>query len=141
MAQRCLQDGSAFERFRQIVEAQGGDPSLIDDATRLPHAANVQEFKARRRGYVLAADARPLGLASNALGAGRKKVTDAVDPAVGLRLRTKPGEHVEAGQPLCDVHWNEPERLKDALPYIESAFRIGDRPPRPRLLVHSVLEG
>lgn len=141
LAGRAIQSGSAFTRFRRIVEAQGGNPETIDEPNRLPKANHVEEFRSRETGYLQHADARLLGLASNALGAGRQKVTDSVDPAVGLWMRKKPGDRVEVGEPLCDIHWNERHRLKEAEALIESAFRVGRTRPRPRPLVHAVLEG
>ena len=114
---------------------------MIDNPDILPHAKHVQEFAARSKGFVTRCDAKLLGLASNALGAGRNKVEDTIDPAVGLYLKKKLGDAVARGETLCEIHWNDEKRLHNALPLIEKAFEVTPRPGRNRPLIHAVLEG
>ena len=86
-------------------------------------------------------DAKLLGLASNTLGAGRNRVDDLIDPAVGIHLEKKLGDRVVKGDVLCRIHWNDKNRLANALPLIEQAFQIKTKPVRRRPLIHAILKG
>ena len=141
MAYEAVSTGEAAEKLRQIIRAQGGDARVVDNPGLLPKAANVQEFRSRSHGRVARCDARLLGLASNALGAGRNRVDDIVHPAVGLYLEKKMGDPVKRGDVLCQIHWNDSKRLRDAMPLIEKAFEVKSRPARTRPLIHAILEG
>jgi pyrimidine-nucleoside phosphorylase len=141
MAYEAVSKGEAAKRFRQIIRAQGGDERVVDDPDLLPKAAHRQDFRARVAGFVTQCDAKLLGLASNALGAGRNRVDDVIDPAVGLYVEKKLGDRVSRGDVLCQIHWNDEKRLGDALALIEQAFEIKARPARSRPVIHAVLEG
>ena len=141
MAYEAVSKGHAAERFRQIIRAQGGDARVVDNPDLLPRASNIQEFRSRSNGFVTRCDAKLLGLASNALGAGRNRVDDIIHPAVGLYLDRKLGDRVKRGDVLCQIHWNDEGRLISAMPLIELAFEIKTRPVRSRPLIHAVLEG
>ena len=141
MAYEALSTGAAADKFRQIVELQGGDERVVGDPDLLPAAAFVEEFQSPSHGFVTRCDARFLGMASNALGAGRNRVDDMVDPAVGINLVKKYGEPVKRGDVLCRIHWNDQERLRSAMPFIHQAFEIKTRSPLHRPLIHAVLEG
>lgn len=141
MAYEAVSKGEAAEKFRQIIRAQGGDGRVVDNPGLLPKAANVQEFHARSNGFVTRCDAKLLGLASNALGAGRNRVDDIIHPAVGLYLEKKLGDRVKRGDVLCQIHWNDAKRLRDATPLIQQAFEVKARPAKSRPLIRAVLEG
>jgi len=141
MAYEAVSSGAAAERFRQIIREQGGDPRVVDHPDMLPQADFVDAFKSTRDGVVTRCDAKLLGLASNALGAGRNRVDDVVNPAVGLYLERKTGDRVKRGDILCRVHWNDKTRLRSAMPLIEKAFEVQGRAVEPRPLIHAVLEG
>jgi len=141
MAYEAISTGAAADKFRQIIRSQGGDERVVTNPDLLPSTAFVDEFRSPSHGFVTRCDARFLALASNALGAGRNRVDDSVDPAVGLCLEKKTGDHVKRGDVLCRVHWNEQKRLQEAMPFINQAFQIAKRPPMHRPLIHAVLEG
>lgn len=141
MAYEAVSKGEAANRFRQIIKAQGGNERVMDDPNLLPRAAHVHELRARKSGFVTRCDARLLGLASNALGAGRNRLDDVIDPAVGLYLEKKLGDRVTQGDVLCQIHWNDEKRLNEARPITEHAFEIKARPSKRRRLIHAVLEG
>jgi pyrimidine-nucleoside phosphorylase len=141
MAYEAVSKGHALQRFREIVRLQGGDNRVIDDSSLLPQAANIQDFRSRSHGFVTRCDAKLLGLASNALGAGRNRMEDTIDPAVGLYLAKKTGDRVKRGDVLCKIHWNDTRRLRDALPLIEQAFEVKSKVGRIRPLIHAVMEG
>jgi pyrimidine-nucleoside phosphorylase/thymidine phosphorylase len=132
----AVADGRGLAKLEEIVRAQGGDPAALRDPGRLPRAPRTYEVGAEGAGVVEAIDAEALGLAAVALGAGRARVDDRVDPAVGLVVHKRLGERVERGEPLCTVHEgdrSEPRRAASAR--IAGAFRIGSAAPPPRPLV------
>jgi pyrimidine-nucleoside phosphorylase len=132
---RSLDDGSALERFRMIVEAQGGDPRVLDDVRRMPGGARVHTIEAARGGYITAMHAGAIGRASVALGAGRERVDSPIDPAVGFMLRARPGDRVAQGDPILDVHYRDDARLAGAERLAREAIEIGDAPPPAAPLV------
>ena len=135
----AIASGAGLDRFRRIIEAQGGDPKVIDDYTRLPQAPYHHIVSAPRAGYVGAIDAELVGRASVALGAGRDRVEDPVDPAVGILLAAKPGDAVRAGDPVLEMHYRDRGRLEAALRLTSRAIAIDDHaPPRVDLIVGEV---
>jgi pyrimidine-nucleoside phosphorylase len=139
MALATIESGAARQRFFDIVEAQGGDIRALENPGLLPKARNITALKAPRTGIVNRADARLIGDACNALGAGRAKIDDPIDPAVGVVLRRKVGDRAVRGETLCDIHWNDEQGLSSAMPLLKEAFGIGDRAPRRRPLILDVL--
>ena len=133
-ARETIRTGAALERFRQIIEAQSGDPHVVDDYSRLPHVPNRHVVEAERSGYVARLDAELIGRASVALGAGRDRVEDAVDPAVGISIRATVRDAVRTGDPLLELHYRDRARLQTA-----QAIAIrDDQPPRAPLIVGEV---
>ena len=135
LAQDAIDSGAALDRFRRIIETQGGDPRVVDDVSRLPHVDARHLVPAPRSGYVRRMDAELIGRASVTLGAGRDRVEDAVDPAVGILVHAKPGAKVSAGDTLLDVLYRDKARLDASLDLIRRAIVIGDEPPAPRPLI------
>jgi len=137
--QRAIASGAGLERFRQIIEIQGGDPRVVDDYGRLPHVADRHVVAASRGGFVTGLNAELVGRASVTLGAGRDRVEDPVDPAVGIMVIAKPGEAVRAGAPVLELHFRDRARLEAAMRLTNQAITIGDEPPAPgRLIVGEV---
>jgi pyrimidine-nucleoside phosphorylase len=138
-AREAVRTGAALERFRQIVEAQSGDPHVVDDYSRLPHVPDRHIVEAERSGYVARLDAELIGRASVALGAGRDRVDDPVDPAVGISIRATVRDAVRTGDPLLELHYRHRARLQTALSLALQAIAIGDdQPPRAPLIVGEV---
>jgi len=135
LAQHAIDSGAALDRFRRIIETQGGDPRVIDDVSRLPQANQRHPVPAPRSGYVVRMDAELIGRASVTLGAGRDRVEDAVDPAVGILVNAKPGTEVSAGDTVLDVLYRDKARLDRSLDLLTRAIVIGDEPPVPRPLI------
>jgi len=129
---QALGSGAALAKFAQLLERQGGDPRVIDDYHRLPAAPAQEPLPASRSGYVRAMRAESLGVASNILGAGRSKVGDPVDHAVGIVTRVGIGDQVRAGDPLVDLHHRDGHGLAEALTLCAAAVEIGDEPPPRR---------
>ena len=134
--------GEGTKRFRAMVEAQGGDGAVVDDPGRLPAAPVVHPVPAPRAGVVTDLEPRALGEAVVDLGGGRRRAEDTIDPAVGVRLRARPGDRVEAGDPLAEVLAADAataERV--AAERVKPAFTIGDTEPDPRTLVRYLVTG
>ena len=134
-ARASIASGSALDRFRQIVEAQGGDPRIIDNPARLPRVEQREIVRADRGGFLSRLDAELVGRASVALGAGRDRVEDAVDPAVGIVIKARPGDRVSAGDPVLELHVRESSRLDRALGLARQAVVIGDKAPTETPLI------
>jgi pyrimidine-nucleoside phosphorylase len=114
LAEKCIADGSALETLRVLVKAQGGDVSFVDDLSKFERAKYVEVVNSPRSGYVSQVNARGVGEASVALGAGRAKKSDSVDHAVGFIIHKKVGDQVQAGEPLFEIHANNEEKLAEA---------------------------
>jgi len=124
----AIADGSALARFRRLVEAQGGDARVIDDPGRLPAPRRRIAIEASAAGVVRSLAARPIGMASMLLGAGRTRVDSAIDPAVGVILHKKVGEAVARGEPLGTLLVNDERALAQAQDMIRAAYEIGEGP-------------
>lgn len=123
-------NGSALEKWRDMVKAQGGDP----DAP-LPEASERKTITAPRSGYLTALDARAVGVAAWRLGAGRSRKEDPIDHAAGIVCLAKPGGHLEEGQPLLELHTSDPSKFEHAEAALAGGFEIGDDAPEPRPIV------
>jgi pyrimidine-nucleoside phosphorylase len=140
--EQAIDDGRGLRKLAEIVEAQGGDPRALHDPDRLPRPVRVVDVPAPAAGVVEAIDAEAVGLAAMALGAGRTRVEDAVDPAAGVEVRKKVGERVEAGEPIASMQLGErplepPEAVAARL---RAAWRIGSGPASPGPLVVERIE-
>lgn len=136
---RLLDGGQALAKFRAMVEAQGGDPRAVDDPARLPRAPRVTEFRAERAGVVAHFDTAEVGRACNILGAGRERTEDGIDHSVGLVLRRRLGDRVEAGDVLIEIHHRDGERLERCLAILRRSVRVGEEPEGPQPLIHARL--
>jgi pyrimidine-nucleoside phosphorylase/thymidine phosphorylase len=129
----AVRSGAGLARFAALIEAQGGDPRVIDDPQRLPTARHRLEVRAPAGGYVAAIDAFALGMAGMRMGGGRSRAEDIIDPAVGIEIVRSLGDEVERGEPVAVLHHNGGG---DALlAAVESAFSIEARPPEQRPLI------
>jgi pyrimidine-nucleoside phosphorylase len=141
-AEAALDDGSALDRFRRMVQAQGGDPRVVDDpAGVLPRAPVVVPLLADRAGFVAAVAADRVGVASGALGAGRLHKGDPIDPAVGIVMRPKIGDRVEVGETLGEVHARTDEDADEAVGHALAALTLVEHEVEPPPLVHDWLPG
>jgi len=138
---RLLESGKALERFREMVAAQGGDPRTVDDVDRLPRAINQKTVCAPRSGWVMAVKARQIGSASLALGAGRRDLDDRIDFSVGILVHKRTGDAVEAGEPVCTVHYNREEQWALVQGTLQAAFHIGEKRVESPPLIKRMVEG
>lgn len=139
MAEKSLQDGSAFAKFRELVIAQGGDVSVVDDLGKLPEAELVQTLKSDQSGYVETVDARIVGETAVLLGAGRAQKGDKIDLAVGINVLIKIGERVEAGAPFFEVHANDRVKLNEAMVRLREAVKLTESPVKKPPYFHGII--
>jgi len=137
----ALTSGAGVERFRAIIEAQGGDPRVIDDYDRLPSAPISDVWRAPRRGIVARMDAELVGRAAVVLGAGRDRVDADVDPAAGIDIAAAPGDEVGAGAAVFTLRTSDRARLDAARRLLDDAVTIGGEAPAARPLVLEIIDG
>ncbi|WP_376793432.1 pyrimidine-nucleoside phosphorylase [Thermoflexus sp.] len=124
MAEEALASGAAWEKFRALVAAQGGDVAQIEEPERLPRARLIREIPSPAEGYLAEVRAYEVGMAAVALGAGRTKKGEPIDHAVGILVHRKVGAFVRRGEPLFTVHANDEQRLAEAEGWLARAVRI-----------------
>jgi len=132
---RALASGAGVDAFRRIIENQGGDPRVVDDYARLPSAPDSIAIAATRSGAVTALHAEAVGRAAVALGAGRARLDDAVDPGVGIEVVAHVGERVAKGDPVLLVRHRAGRGLGEAVELLEGAVQVGDDAPARQPLV------
>ncbi len=137
----AISSGRAARKFQEIIEAQGGNPAVVDDPELLPQAAEVELFVAARDGVVAQVEPRAIGRGITALGGGRTKVEDTVDPSVGFVITARPGDVVRAGEPLATIFARDAAGVAAGRAALQQSIRLADDadPPLP-LISHRVTE-
>ena len=123
-AEKAMADGSAFEKFRVLVKAQGGDVSYVDDTSKFPRAKYVEAVESPMDGSLSQVGARSVGEASVILGGGRAKKSDSIDHAVGIVVHHKVGDKVQKGEPLFTIHANDESKLAEAREMTLAAHKL-----------------
>ncbi len=137
--EETVSSGSALEVFARVIEAQGGNPGVLDNESLLPQPAHVWEYTASTEGTVVECDPLDIGNAVVRLGGGRQEKQDEVDPAVGVTVLAKLGDRVAQGQPLARVSYNHQSQLDNARELLESAWVISDGPaPEHPLIIGEI---
>jgi pyrimidine-nucleoside phosphorylase len=139
LAENKLVDGSGYRKFKQVIQAQGGNAQALDKFELLPNATGMREISSPRAGYVSIIDAEDIGQASTLMGAGRDRKDDRIDPAVGVILEVKVGEKVDAGAVLCRLYYTSEEHVEEAAEIVEGAFRISSAKAEDRELILEVV--
>ena len=138
-SEKLIASGKALERFRQMVELQGGDPRAIDDPEKLPQAGHSTILSSPSSGYVASLQCEQVGTACVILGGGRERKEDSVDPAVGIVLHKKVGDAVSPGEPLATIYYNAENKAQHARQLLQQSFQIADSPREKRPLIHRVI--
>lgn len=125
-----LSNGKALEKFAQMIEAQGGNPRVTEDRSLLGTAKSQIAFKAHHSGFLQSIDTRGIGIAAMLLGAGRQKVSDAIDFNVGIETRVRLGDEVREGDTLFVLHSNGTNE-QEALELIKNSISMGEQKPSP----------
>jgi thymidine phosphorylase len=137
--EKTIGTGRAAEQFQRIIEAQGGNPGVVDDPAVLPQAAECEIFAAPRRGFVARIEPKPIGRGIIEMGGGRTRVEDIADPSVGFVITARPGDWVEAGEALATIFARDRAGIGSGRAALRAAFVIADEaePPLP-LVSHRV---
>jgi pyrimidine-nucleoside phosphorylase len=123
-AEKAMANGSAFEKFRVLVKAQGGDVSYVDDTSKFPRAKYVEAVESPMDGSISQVGARSVGEASVILGGGRAKKSDSIDHAVGIVVHHKVGDKVQKGEPLFTIHADDEAKLAEARAMTLAAHKL-----------------
>ena len=137
--EKILKEGTAFDKFKEMVTAQGGNPELIDNPKLLPLAKHCTQIKADLSGYIQKIDSRLIGESAMLLGAGREKKESEIDLSVGIILKKKVGSKVKVNEDLAEVYYNDSEKLKEAKNKLFSSFVIGDKRPKKLPLILAII--
>ena len=139
MLEKAIEDGSALEKFRQLIESQGGNGDVIDDYNLLPTAEYKVEVKSDVSGYVTQIESENMGVAASILGAGRETKESEIDLAVGIVLEKKVGDKVETGDTLAVIHSNK-ENVDDVIERVKNCYSFGDDEVHPTLIKKVITE-
>lgn len=132
---QLIASGKPLEKFAQMIEAQSGDPKVVEDYSLLPMAKSVHELRAQQSGYLTFVDTKEVGMAVVELGGGRKKKEDNIDHGVGIKFLVEGGSKVDAGDIVALVYFNNENTLNSALKRLEHAFTIMETEPQERPLI------
>jgi thymidine phosphorylase len=139
-SEKLIASGEALDKFRQMVELQGGDPRAIDDPKKLPQARHTMILSSAKDGYLASLQCEQIGTACVILGGGRERKEDSADPSVGIVLHKKVGDAVSTGEPLATIYYNAEARAARARQLIEESYQIADSPAQEkRPLIHRVI--
>jgi len=136
---RYLEDGSAYNKFKEIIKAQGGDDNAIDNIENLPASKYIIEIKSEYDGYIENVDALNIAKACKILGAGRVKKEDNIDHAVGIVLNKKICDEVQKGEILAFVHANSQDSATEAINLVKKAYNFSETVPKMSELVYEII--
>jgi pyrimidine-nucleoside phosphorylase len=136
--EESITSGSALQTLARVIEAQGGNPKVLEDLELLPQAGEVEVYRAPRDGVVATVEPRRIGQAILELGGGRRTIEDEIDPAVGFVIPTKPGDRVGAGEPLASVFARDRAGIDAGLNALAEAVVIGETGTLTPLISHRV---
>lgn len=140
MLAKSLDDGSALEKFKEFIKAQGGNPETVDNYDFLPKAKIIYELTAENEGYVNGIKAEEIGLASMILGAGRETKEASVNLAVGIVLNKKINDYVSKGDVLAYIYADDEEKIKTAAKRINDAYSYGNEMLKEHKLIYEIIE-
>jgi len=141
--EKAIGTGKAAERFQRIIESQGGNPGVVDDPAVLPQAAECELYQAPRRGFVARVEPRAIGRGIIELGGGRTRVDDIMDPSVGFVITARPGDWVEAGEPLATIFARNRSGIASGRETLRAAVVVADEaePPLPLISHRATIAG
>ena len=135
-----IASGEGLEKFAEMVKNQGGDSRAVYDPSLLPSARETVEMKAEKSGYLTAVHTNLIGFAAKALGAGREKKEDEIDPAAGLIMNARLNDRISAGDSLVTLHTGRLSRVDEARALLREALEINDAPCEKPTLIYGEIE-
>jgi len=136
--QRSISSGDALQKFAAVIEAQGGNPAVLEDPSVLPQAAEVEVYRAPRDGVIVQVEPRRIGRAIIELGGGRRTIEDEIDPSVGFVIPAQPGETVRTGEPLASIFARDQTGIEAGIAALREAIVIGEEGRLTPLITHRV---
>ena len=140
MAEKAIEDGSALNKLREMITAQGGNAGVADDFSLFKQPKYQIEIRSEKEGFISHTDAEKIGIASVILGAGREKKGDPIDPSAGIILKKKTGDFVEKGQTLAVFHTDDSTKVKDAEKEFFDALTFSDTKPDNQKLIYKIIK-
>lgn len=140
LLKETITNGTAIEKLKELVAAQGGNPHSVDDYSLLPTANMVEPVKAEKDGYISHIQTEEIGIASLILGGGRETKESTIDLSVGIVLNKKCGDYVHKGDILCYLHSNDSDKTHAARKRILNAYEINETKPEKRPLIYGTVE-
>lgn len=140
MAEKAIEDGSALNKLREMITAQGGNAGVADDFSLFKQPKYQIEIRSEKEGFISHTDAEKIGIASVILGAGREKKGDPIDPSAGIILKKKTGDFVEKGQTLAVFHTDDSKKVKDAEKEFFDALTFSDTKPDNQKLIYKIIK-
>ena len=133
-----ISDESAIEKFKEMVELQGGDPSYIDDTDKFKKSSIIKDITSEERGFVKAIEAIEIGIASRDLGAGRHKKGDVLDLSAGIYLHKKVGDFVKKGEKIATIYTEKENEVAGAIDRIKAAYAFSDKREDYKLIIEEI---
>ena len=133
-----ISDGSAIEKFKEMVELQGGDSSYIDNTDKFKKSTMIKEITSEERGFVKSIEAIEIGIASRDLGAGRHKKGDVLDLSAGIYLHKKVGDFVEKGEKIATIYTEKENEVEGAVNRIKNAYAVSDNREEYKLIIEEI---
>ncbi len=140
LSAECIDNLTAFEKFKEIISAQGGDTSVIDDTSKLPLARYQYEIKAERSGYIAHMNTQEIGMISMSLGAGRAVKEDKIDYTAGIIISKKTGDFVNVGDTIAILHTNNESKIYEAVMKYNLAVTCSEVKPELQPLIYDVVK-
>ncbi len=138
-AENSLMNGSAFNKLKELVSAQGGDSSMLDNTSLLPKSKLCLEIKAKKEGYIQSVNSRIVGESAVLLGAGREKKSDSIDYGAGIILSKKTGDKVEIGDTIATLFADSEDKLQNAEKLFNTSFVIDSEKPNKTKLIYKTI--
>lgn len=136
----AIASGRALQKLATMIQAQGGDAHVCQDTSRLPSAERIIPVLSQQAGYIAKMDTQSIGTCAQLLGAGREKLGDKIDPAVGIVMKKRVGDFVRTGDVLAEFHVNEQNMLQEAMRRFSAAFAYSKKPVDPPKLVYGLVD-
>lgn len=136
----AIASGRALQKLATMIQAQGGDARVCQDTSRLPSAERIIPVLSQQAGYIAKMDTQSIGTCAQLLGAGREKLGDKIDPAVGIVMKKRVGDFVRTGDVLAEFHVNEQNMLQEAMRRFSAAFAYSKKPVDPHKLVYGLVD-
>ncbi len=140
VAEKAIEDGSALNKLREMITAQGGNAGVADDFSLFKQPKYQIEIRSEKEGFISHTDAEKIGIASVILGAGREKKGDPIDPSAGIILKKKTGDFVEKGQTLAVFHTDDSTKVKDAEKEFFDALTFSNTKPDNQKLIYKIIK-